>query len=294
MKKVSILLLLTTVLAAFSFAQVTVVGGFQAGNVTAGNKHVGEGEDGRDKKMDPTLWTEFYGAASQELGPGSVGVELGLGAGLHFTKDEPGDGDTPYDNGNGDVYLKGSYSLPAGPGELAFGVSTWHTFSSLHLGVDYDGIVAGPATVGFGLEYAFNTTGQNDDEEPAIFGDKPEKENDKFTARLSADFDFGLGIVYKFRYFMGEDSDIDNIAYLDVNYKVMDPLVVGIELDNTGKDGNKDADLFKGFQVKPYGNYSLSDSTTLGIFVKLANIGNDVEGNKDIEITPGLTIKHVF
>jgi hypothetical protein len=276
MKKVSILLLLITVLAAFSFAQVTVVGGFKAGNVTEGNGGA----------MDPTLWTEFYGSASKELGPGSIGADLGLGTGLHFS-----DKIAPYDD-QGDVYLKGSYTLPAGPGNLAFGISTWHTFSSLDFGVDYDGIAAGPATIGFGVDYAFNNTGSNDDGEFAIFGDGG-KALDKLTARLSADFDFGLGVTYKFRYFIGEDSDIDNIAYLDINYKVIDPLVVGLELDNTGKDGNKDADLFKGFSLKPYGNYSISDNTTLGIFITIGNIAGP-EGHDEIEVTPGLTIKHVF
>jgi hypothetical protein len=280
MKKVSILLLLITVLAAFSFAQVTVVGGFQAANVTEGN----------EGKMDPTLWTEFYGAASKELGPGSIGAELGLGAGLHFNKDA---GEPAYDVGQGDVYLKGSYTLPAGPGDLAIGISTWNSFGNLSFGVDYDGIAAGPATIGFGLGYDFNTTGENDDGDLAIFGDGPTKDNDKFSVRVSADFDFGLGITYKFRYFLGEDSDIDRIAYLDINYQVMDPLLVGVELDDTGKNGNKDADLFKGFTLKPYGNYSISDNTTLGIFVKIGNISGP-EGHDDIEITPGLTIKHVF
>jgi hypothetical protein len=268
MKKVSILLLLTTVLAAFSFAQVTVVGGFEADNVTEGN----------GGKMDPALWTEFYGAASEELGPGTIGAELGLGAKLHF-----GDGVAPYSDA-GDVYLKGSYALPAGPGELAFGISTWHTFGALNFGVDYNGIAAGPVSLGFGASYGFNTSGTNDGKN-AVFGDDPE-ELDKLTARLSADFDFGLGITYKFQYGIGEESDVSNIVYLDVNYKVIDPLVVGIEVDETGKE-------FKGFLLKPYANYSITEKTTAGLFVKVANIGGE-EPADDILITPGLTIKHVF
>jgi hypothetical protein len=268
MKKVSILLLLTTVLVSFSFAQVTVVGGFEADNVTGGN----------GGKLDPALWTEFYGAASEELGPGSIGAELGLGTKLHF-----GDGVAPYSDA-GDIYLKGSYTLPAGPGELGIGISTWHTFGALSFGVDYDGIAAGPVTLGFGVSYGFNTTGI-DKLEPAVFGDDP-KELDKFTARLSADFDFGLGIIYKFQYGIGEESDVANIVYLDINYQVIDPLLVGIEVDETGKE-------FKGFLVKPYVNYSITEKTTAGLFVKIANIGGE-EPLDDILITPGLTIKHVF
>ncbi|MDR1249059.1 MAG: hypothetical protein LBK63_07130 [Treponema sp.] len=281
MKKVSILLLLITVLVSFSFAQVTVVGGFELDNVTGGN----------DGKLDPALWTEFYGSASKELGPGSIGADLGLGAKLHFSDEA----DSAYSDA-GDVFLKGSYTLPAGPGDLAIGISTWHRFSNLSFGVDYDGIAAGPVAIGVGVGYDFNTSGITDDNppKPQVFADPDNAVQDTLTARLSADFDFGLGIVYKFQYGIGgkdvagdDASGVAKIVYLDVNYKVMDPLVVGLELDNTG-------DEFKAFQLKPYGNYSISDNTTLGISVKIANINNDVDGADDILITPGLTIKHVF
>jgi hypothetical protein len=280
MKKVSILLLLATVLVAFSFAQVTVVGGFEAGNLTGANEAI-------SGKVDPALWTEFYGAASEELGPGSVGAELGSGAKLHF-----GDGAEPYTDA-GDVYLKGSYALPAGPGELAFGISTWSLFNALSFGLDYDGIPAGPVALGVGVAYGFNTAG-TDTNGSAVFGDEPAKP-DKFTARLSADFDFGLGIIYKFRYFINnaaDKSDVDRIVYLDITYQVIDPLVVGVEVDNTGKEFKGDAE--GGFTVKPYGKYSITEKTTLGLSVTLGNINSDVAGHKDIEITPALTVTHVF
>jgi hypothetical protein len=280
MKKVSILLLLTVFLTAFSFAQVTVIGGFEAGNVTEGNS----------EKMDPALWTEFYGAASQELGPGSIGAELGLGTKLHLSDDYP-----PYDDA-GDIYLKGSYALPAGPGELGFGISTWHKFGALSFGLDYDGIAAGPATIGFGIGYDLNTKGTTDNgDKNAIFGDegKPDapggkatEDLDKFSVRLSVGFDFGLGLTYKFRYAIGDDSDIDRIVYLDLNYQVIDPLLVGVEVDDTGKE-------FKGFTLKPYANYSITEKTSAGIYFKVANIGGK-SPNDDVLITPGLTIKHVF
>jgi hypothetical protein len=271
MKKVSILLLLTTVLAAFSFAQVTVKGGFELDNVAGGN----------EGKMDPALWTEFYGAASEELGPGSIGAELGLGTKLHFSDEVP---DVYTDAG--DVYLKGYYSLPAGPGELAIGVSTWHRFGALSFGVDYDGIAAGPVSLGLGVGYDFNTTGLNDDLKPTIFGDGPGKATDILTARLSADFDFGLGITYKFQFGIGEESEVAKIVYLDVNYQVIDPLLVGLELDDTGKD-------FKGFTLKPYGEYSITEKTTAGLFIKIGNIGGESPAD-DVLITPGVWIKHAF
>jgi hypothetical protein len=277
MKKVSILLLLATVLTAFSFAQVTVLGGFEANNLTGGNEGV----------LDPALWTEFYGAASEELGPGAIGAELGLGAKLHFSDEAIKNGVTavPYDSA-GDIYLKGSYTLPAGPGELAIGISTWPLFSALSFGLDYDGIAAGPVVIGLGLGYDFNTTGRDDDGKIAIFGDGPIAAADTFTARLSADFDFGLGIVYKFKYDIGEENAVSKIVYLDVTYQVIDPLVVGLELDDTGEE-------FKGFTLKPYANYSITEKTTAGLFVKIANISGESPAD-DIIFTPGLTIKHVF
>jgi hypothetical protein len=273
MKKVSILLLLTVVLTAFSFAQVSVVGGFEAANLTGGN----------DGDMDPALWTEFYGAASQELGPGTIGAELGLGTKLHLS-----DKFAPYDDA-GDIYLKGSYTLPAGPGALSFGLSTWHKFDDLHFDLGYSGIAAGPVTLGFGITYALKTTGFNDDGESAIFGDGPKDSaaQDVFTGKLTASFDFGLGLTYKLKYGIGDENEVVNIVYLDLNYQVIDPLLVGLEVDDTG-------DEFKGFTAKLYGNYSITEKTTAGIFFKIQNINNDAEGHKDIELSPGLTITHVF
>jgi hypothetical protein len=75
-------------------------------------------------------------------------------------------------------------------------------------------------------------------------------------------------------------------VYLDISYQLY-PLVLGVEVDHTG-------DKFKGFLLKPYGNYSITDSTILGIFIKFGNINNDVTGYDKMIITPGLTIKHVF
>jgi hypothetical protein len=284
MKKLSILLLLTIVLASFSFAQVSVTGGFEVDNLTEGNK----------KKVDPSLWTEFYGAASEELGPGTIGVGLGLGTRLYLS-----DKHTPYKDA-GDIYLKGSYALPAGPGKLNIGLSTWADFNSLHFDLGYDGIAVGPATIGAGITYAFNTSGEDGKTDAgatdyAIFGDDAEK-LDVFTAKLSAAFDFGLGIVYKFQYYIGDEettetgsiieSGVKKIVYLDVSY-ALDPLTVGIEIDDTGDD-------FKGFTVKPYADYSITEKTSAGFSFKIANIGNDTKGADDLVLTPALTIKHVF
>ncbi|MDR1507210.1 MAG: hypothetical protein LBI67_08920 [Treponema sp.] len=281
MKKLAILFLLTTLLVSFSFAQVSIVGGFEAGNVAGGNSG----------DMDPALFTEFYGAASQQLGPGTIGVELGLGTKLHLSKDGvPATAATAYDFA-GDNYLKGSYTLAVGPGSLAFALSTWGesnggkaNFGDLHIGADYDGLAVGPATLGFGAEYQFKTTGI-DGFDKKVFADKP-KVADVVQVRVSAAI-AAFSIIYKFNYALDPTSEISRIAYVDASYKINDPLTVGLELDDTGKE-------FKAFTLKPYVNYSLSDSTIAGAYVKVQNINNDVTGSKDILFSPGVTIKHIF
>jgi hypothetical protein len=279
MKKASMLLLLITVLTAVSFAQVSVLGGFQLGNVTGSNY---------DGHMDPNLWTEFYGAAGQELGPGFIGVELGLGAGLHFS-----DENFPYDRGDkGDVYMKGYYALPTNSGELAIGLSTWYLFNSLQFSLDYDGISVGAAALGLGAAYQLNTSGSNGGY--AIFGDGDNPVQDLFTLRFSAGFESGLGIIYKFQYGIGgrdpyteeDQTGVAKIVYLDISYQLY-PLVVGLEIDDTG-------DKFKGFLIKPYGNFAITDNTTLGIFIKFGNINSEYPGYDEMIITPGLTIEHFF
>jgi hypothetical protein len=285
MKKLGILLLLTTVLAAFSFAQVSVTGGFELENLTGGKKYDADTKVVEDAEMDPAIWTQFYGSASRELGPGSIGAELGLAAKLHFS-----DKIAAYEDHLGDTYLKGFYALPAGPGELAIGISTWAGFGALSFGLDYDGIAAGPVSLGFGLGYDFITAGTKEGDtagtyKPAVFGDDPE-ELDKFTARLSADFDFGLGLVYKFKYSLGEDSDIHTIVYLDLSFQVMDPLTVGVEIDDTGSE-------FKGFTAKPYVNYAITENTSAGFAFVINNINAESE-HGDIRFTPQLTITHSF
>jgi hypothetical protein len=304
MKKLGILLLLTTVLAAFSFAQVSVTGGFELANVSGAKIYDEDAKELWNDKMDPARWTEFYGTGSRELGPGSIGAALGLGTKLHFGEDVK-----PYGTA-GDIYLKGFYNLPAGPGTLAIGVSTWSMFDSLQFGLDYDGIAAGPVSLGLGLAYTLNTTGETgtgDDKKAAVFGDE-DKEWDVFTAKLSADFDFGLGIIYKFQYGIGDsvagkkvESDIKKIVYLDVSFQVMDPLKVGIELDDTGKDFKGDLvpeseTLNLGFTLKPYVEYAISENTTAGF----AFVINGINGGKkdSFEVvpffTPQLTISHSF
>lgn len=289
MKKIAILFLLATVLVGFTFGQVWVKGGLDLDNITGAN----------DGDMNPILYTEFGGAASADLGPGSVGVELQAGAGINFASDV-----YPYVS-HGDIYLKGFYALPAGPGTLKFGLSVWSVnstdidptaalafgtapmFNIIEIGADYDGVAIGPATLGFGAWYDFKTSGI-DAPDMAVFGDDPEQA-DLIGFRVSAAID-AFSVTYKLKITSGEDTFISTIAYLDAAYQVMDPLKVGLEVDDTGAQ-MKDGDYFKGFTLKPYAEYALSEGTVAGAFVALKNL-NAEEG--DMELNIGAWIKHTF
>jgi hypothetical protein len=283
MKKLAILFLLTTVLVSFTFAQVTVKGGFELVNVL---------EEQGD--MTPVLYTEFNGKASTPLGPGSIGAELQLGAGLAFEE-----ATSPYGT-HGDVFVKGFYDLSVGPGTLTFALSTWFTnpapvqsFGDLHFNVDYAGLAVGPATLGFGLEYDFRTTGVKSNGKNAVFADGA-KADDAVDLKVTADFAFGLGIEYHFNYVISDpDNFIAEIFKVNVNYTLPSiPLKFGAELTGTGAlDAAGDQVFFEGFGLKPYVEYAISEKLSAGLDIPVVNINAAVG---DMDINPGVWIKYAF
>jgi hypothetical protein len=322
MKKLAILFLLTIVLASFTFAQVTVTGGLDFNNMAEGN----------DGERDIQLYTEFAGTAKTELGPGSIGAALQLGTALSFQDGEPSPNSAPFSayTTHGDIFLKGFYELPAGPGTLGFGISTWPDFGSLHFNVGYTGLVAGPATLGFDVEYDFNTQGSDDKGKKAVFGDELPVP-DELILKVTADFAFGLSLVYKFDYVLADvdgppevKNYIKEIAYLDVSYTLPSiPLKIGAELSGTGGlyfDGGDQEQAFfgsgyagdgpitslndwlgtPGLTLKPYVEYTISEKVTAGAFFKVQKLGTDKEKNGiacdawDVEFSPGVWISYAF
>jgi hypothetical protein len=302
MKKLAILFLLATVLVSFTFAQVTVKGGFELLNVL---------EEVADD-MVPTLYTEFNGKASTPLGPGSIGAELQLGTALMFD-----DEDSPYGL-HGDTFLKGFYDLPLGPGTLSFALSTWYDegvgFGDLHINADYAGLAVGPATLGFGLEYDFRTSGRKArptgvaTQKYGVFADhKDAKLKDNIDLKLTAAFGFGLSIEYHFNYALADDAGrtilgvqtvydgnfIAEIAKLNVSYTLPSiPLIVGAELTGTGNQDNAgDQVFFEGFGLKPYAEYAISEKLSAGLDIPFVNINAD---GSDMDINPGIWIKYAF
>lgn len=271
MKKVAILFLLATVLAAFTFGQVSVKEELQLTNVGGGN--------GGD--LSPTFITTADAAGAKELGPGSLGfaAELQYKWALAGTPDgAAGDGGYAV----GDNFLEVGYSLAAGPGTLRPFVRL-HEVTNWRIGADYTDLAVGPVVLGFGafFDYPVNS---------AKAFDGVDKEFIEAWITVSA-LDSRLNVKYAFDFGIGDvagadgtDSGVKKIVYLDVNFKVMDPLVVGLEVDDTG-------DSFEGFTLNPYANYSLSENTTLGAHIAVKGI-NAPSG--DITFNPGVSISYTF
>jgi hypothetical protein len=285
MKKLAILFLLITVLVSFSFAQVSLGLDFGLGNV-------GEGNNG---KMDPTLKFKFAGSGEKELGPGSINLAGELQYNMSF-QDAAGNA---YDLGDNDFRI--GYALPAGPGLLGFGLKftdlggvTKQAGLTYEPDVSYDGIIAGPAVIGFGAWYDFKTGGSSDSGKKAPFGkyygfiSLAERKENELGFRLSASLaDLGLGITYKFIYGLGIEK-VAKIVYLDIAYTGVEKLTAGLEVDNTGEK-------FKGFTLKPYVTYAVLEDLAVGAYFKVDNINGDEQvTGKDMMFTPGITAVYSF
>ncbi|MDR0403269.1 MAG: hypothetical protein LBH35_06740 [Treponema sp.] len=289
MKKLAILFLLTTVLISFTFAQVSVKGGLDLGNLTGGKTA------GLDGELTPVLYTEINGKASTALGPGAIGAEVQFGTALNFQED------TAAYTGHGDMFLKGFYELPAGPGTLGIAISTWPHFGGLHFNVGYTGLAAGPATLGFEVEYDFITDGIKDAVAgtSGVFSDDG-KEDDAIDLKLTADFAFGLGIEYHFNYVLSDaDNYIAEIAKLNISYQVMPPLKVGAELTGTGgwNFADNEQAFFggegtTGLGLRPYAEYAISEKLTAGLEIPISQLNAD--DSLDLIVGAGVWIKYVF
>jgi hypothetical protein len=290
MRKIAILFLLITVVAAAGFAQVSIKPVLEIGNVTGAN--------GGD--ADPTFGIVFTGDAAKDLGPGQLKGGLILAPTFHFVKDF-GVSNLSLDDAMGYV----GYALPAGPGTLGItlklfakgaekvipgiGVNAAAYVSPIKFDLAYTGLAAGPATLGFGAWYDLTFTGFKDDFTTSAFGRDPENW-DTVGIWVDAAFEFGLYVKYEFQYGIGKfagpegDSGVAKIAYVDVNYQVIEPLKVGLELDDT-------KDNFKGITIKPYVNYTIAEDLSAGLYIKLQNINAEAG---DLAVTPGLWLKYTL
>jgi hypothetical protein len=116
--------------------------------------------------------------------------------------------------------------------------------------------------------------------------------SDKFGFNISADFSFGLGILYGLSCGINKNAPggailgITKIAHLDISYYITNQLKAGLELDDTGKD-------FRGFTLNPYFMFNVSRFTDLGFNLYIRKI-NPAAAGIDIEINPSFWARYTF
>jgi len=288
MKKTLVVLLILAVAGGIAFGEASLKLDLSFNNVGGGLNDDAITPD----ELVTKLGLIFAGSGSQELGPGSLSFGLQVSPALYFS-DKAGTGaDAGGDDNFGDI----GYSLAAGPGTLGFGLKlfihnagTGHTWEPR---VEYTGLPAGPVTLGFGAFYDFKTDGNDTNGKAGPFAKATDDGDDDVGLWVDAKFDFGLYIKYKFVYGIGA-KNIKNIAYLDINYALLDgKLVVGLELDNTA-NGRDEKNIFTGFLVKPYASYTITDNISVGAYFKIGNIaGDEAQDGKDLFLTPGVWFKY--
>jgi hypothetical protein len=292
MKKVSILLLLTVVLASFAFA-IEGIGDFEVGleadftNVTGGN--------GGD------LGIELYPYINFSRSFGAFGLEAELGDGVGIPTGNTADVVDIMD----ELYLKvtPSYSLAAGPGTLDFGLTLGLFFPI----TDPGGPTPPPSygsenalffridpSIGYGFDldfgslafklYTENLQISKNKEDGAEVGYGLDDVTALFQA--GAELSFGLGFFVR-PYFVIDttDSDADLFAKIrvDGHYAITEQISAGLYVDI-----NSDISA-AGIAIDPYANFSFG-TIGAGIRVDIAKVASDF----DIEITPVLTVSYSF
>jgi hypothetical protein len=309
MKKVSILLLLTVVLASFTFA-IEGVGDFTAG-LDLQFANVGGGNDGAlDVRIGPSI--KFARSF------GGFGISAKLGDTVYIPTDKEKNGT---DKIGDDLYfnLTPSYSLAAGPGTLGLGLSL-----QLNVPLTDEGyIAAGYAgsyfeegegfknlffridpSINYGLDAGFGAltfevateslqiskTRVNDGD----LGYGLERLPIYFLA--GADFSFGLGLSLKPILGLAiEDEDADtglDYFVFDVNYAINEQISAGIETTIPTHPDNGIED--EGIEIVPYANFSFG---ALGAYLKIdvTKIGRDGADDKnDVQIKPIVGVTYKF
>jgi hypothetical protein len=298
MKKLSILFLLTVVLASFTFA-IEGIGDFKAG-LELGFDNVGGGNDGAlSVSIEPTInFTRAFGA---------VGLSATLGDVLYIPTDEDKQGDKMGD----EIYLNitPSYSLAAGPGELGFalgfelrfpltdegyGLSTEsdHPYGSkqdaLYFRIDPSVSYGFDASFGalafeLGTDHLQITKNHGGDAKDGYGLDRI-----PIYLKAGVELPMGLGIWLK-PYFgiateSEDDTELDKFVF-DVHYAVTETITAGVETTFPAHDMGT-----TGVKIIPYGEFSFG---ALGAYAKieLTKIGTD---NDDIEIKPIVGVTYSF
>jgi hypothetical protein len=292
MKKVSILLLLTVVLASFTFA-IEGVGDFTAG-LEVDFVDVGGAKSDLEIDLFPSI------SFARSFGAFSLSAALGDGVGIPTTDGAKITDDLTFN-------VTPSYSVAAGPGELGFGLGI-----QLYFPITKPGAPSGDAygldnvlyftidpSISYGLDAGFGALSFDLATENIKIaknqGDKPlEPEyglNDigaYFKAGLELPVGFGVWLkpVLNIAVEKNSKTQLTNFDF-DLHYAITDAISAGVTTSiPTVKDGIKAS----GVTVKPHGEFSFG-AVDAGVTIKLAGIASEAG---DIVITPILTVGYNF
>jgi hypothetical protein len=295
MKKVSILLLLTVVVASFTFA-IEGVGDFTAGleidldNITGGNNGA--------LSVDPFEITIEYARSF-----GAFGLSAKLGNDLRIPTDKVKNGT---DKIGDDLFFKvtPSYSLAAGPGELGFALGVQLNVPFTSEGYGLSPSYGAPAeniffridpAISYGLDAGFGALafelGTDHIQISKTVADNTEfkygLEDITLYFQAGVDLSFGLGLWVKPVLVIdatddSKDADLFNNFVFDIHYAITEAITAGVEADiPTVEDGIKNG----GITVTPYGDFSFGP---IGAYVKieLSKLATDTNPSTDIQIKP--------
>jgi hypothetical protein len=297
MKKVSILFLLTVVLASFAFA-IEGVGDF-TGSVELGLDNVGGGNKG-------ALAVSINPAIKFARSFGGFGISAKLSDTVYIPTDEVKNG-TDKIGDDLSFNVTPSYSLAAGPGELGFALGLqlnvpltddgYGVITNKKYGIKHDALFfrVDPA-ISYGLDAGFGALafelGTDHIQLSKIHGDAGDAYGVDAVGvyfQAGVDFPFGFGLWVKPVLSIAtedkDDTELTNFDF-DLHYAITEQIAAGVETSiPTGENGIKDG----GITATPRVDLSFG---ALGAYVKVELSGIASDG--DIQIKPILGASYKF
>jgi hypothetical protein len=306
MKKVSILLLLTVVLASFTFA-IDGVGDFKAGVEIGLDNVTGENGGALGVSIEPSItFSRAFGA---------FGLSATLGDVVYIPTDKDSSQGTDKIGDELYVGVTPSYTIAAGPGELGISLGLqgrfwladkagWKAYlgngdGDLTFALRIDPVISYGLDAGFGaLAFEVGT------DHLQLQGNQGDDLNKFGLIRLpiylqaGVDLPFGLGFWLK--PVLGiqtsdeaildqDDTGLDEFD-IDIHYAITEQILAGVEVDiPTVEDGIKNG----GIKIIPRGEFSFG---ALGAYVKVEidGIASDSDVGADVTLKPIIGVTYSF